>query len=433
MTNANVMLWGTKIGAVTFDETRNLGLFEYDHSFINSGIEVSPVVMPLSRRTYGFPELRKESFHGLPGLLADSLPDKFGNAVINEWLLSQGITPQSFNPVERLCYTGTRGMGALEYVPATGPDADISESIQVSRLVELAAKVLQFRKGLKVNLGTDSLEEIIKVGTSAGGARAKAIIAWNEKTGDIRSGQIAADKGYGYWLMKFGGISGNGDKEGDDSLQYPRIEFAYYLMALRAGIDMSECRLLEENGRAHFMTRRFDRDINTGDKIHMLTLGALAHFDYNVSGEYGYENAAAVMRRLELPYSDIEKLFRRMVFNVLAWNHDDHVKNISFLMNKRGRWSLSPAYDMTYSFNPDGMWTSSHQMTVNGKQRDINLKDLLLSAGDMGIRENRAKTIVSEVITAVKGWEEYARSAGLSEMIFEGIGASLRKSQLQFG
>ena len=433
MTNANVMLWGTKIGAVTFDETRNLGLFEYDHSFINSGIEVSPVVMPLSRRTYGFPELRKESFHGLPGLLADSLPDKFGNAVINEWLISQGRTPQSFNPVERLCYTGTRGMGALEYVPATGPDADISESIQVSRLVELAAKVLQFRKGLKVNLGTDSLEEIIKVGTSAGGARAKAIIAWNEKTGDIRSGQIAADKGYGYWLMKFGGISGNGDKEGDDSLQYPRIEFAYYLMALRAGIDMSECRLLEENGRAHFMTRRFDRDINTGDKIHMLTLGALAHFDYNVSGEYGYENAAAVMRRLELPYSDIEKLFRRMVFNVLAWNHDDHVKNISFLMNKRGRWSLSPAYDMTYSFNPDGMWTSSHQMTVNGKQRDINLKDLLLSAGDMGIRENRAKTIVSEVITAVKGWEEYARSAGLSEMIFEGIGASLRKSQLQFG
>jgi len=433
MTNANVMLWGTKIGAVTFDETRNLGLFEYDHSFINSGIELSPVVMPLSRRTYGFPELRKESFHGLPGLLADSLPDKFGNAVINEWLISQGRTPQSFNPVERLCYTGTRGMGALEYVPATGPDADISESIQVSRLVELAAKVLQFRKGLKVNLGTDSLEEIIKVGTSAGGARAKAIIAWNEKTGDIRSGQIAADKGYGYWLMKFGGISGNGDKEGDDSLQYPRIEFAYYLMALRAGIDMSECRLLEENGRAHFMTRRFDRDINTGDKIHMLTLGALAHFDYNVSGEYGYENAAAVMRRLELPYSDIEKLFRRMVFNVLAWNHDDHVKNISFLMNKRGRWSLSPAYDMTYSFNPDGMWTSSHQMTVNGKQRDINLKDLLLSAGDMGIRENRAKTIVSEVITAVKGWEEYARSAGLSEMIFEGIGASLRKSQLQFG
>lgn len=433
MTNANVMLWGTRIGSVTFDENRNIGLFEYNHSFISSGIEVSPIVMPLSERTYEFPELRKESFHGLPGLLADSLPDKFGNAVINEWLLSQGRTPQSFNPVERLCYTGTRGMGALEYVPVTGPDANISESIQVSRLVELASKVLQFRKGLKVNLETDSLEEIIKVGTSAGGARAKAIIAWNEKTGDIRSGQITADKGYGYWLIKFGGIDGNGDKEGDDNLQYPRIEYAYYLMALKAGIDMSECRLLEENGRAHFMTRRFDRNIKTGEKIHMLTLGALAHFDYNVSGEYGYENAAAIMRRLELPYSDTEKLFRRMVFNVLAWNHDDHVKNISFLMDKRGKWSLSPAYDMTYAYNPEGMWTSTHQMTVNGKQRDIKLKDLIQSAGNMGIRENRAKSIIAEVKTAIEGWEEYALTAKLPEIIFENIGASLRKSQLQFG
>lgn len=433
MTNAIVMLWGTRIGSVIFDENRSIGLFEYSPSFINSGIEVSPIVMPLSERTYEFPELNKESFHGLPGLLADSLPDKFGNAVINEWLSTQGRTPQSFNPVERLCYTGTRGMGALEFFPATGPDSKESESIQVSRLVELAEKVLKFRKGLNINVRTDSLEEIIKVGTSAGGARAKAVIAWNEKTGDIRSGQIPVNKGYGYWLMKFGGISGNGDKEEDDNLQYPRIEYAYYLMATKAGIDMSECRLLEENGRAHFMTRRFDRDVKSGDKIHMLTLGSLAHFDFNLSGQYGYEDAAVVMRKLGLSYQDYERLFRRMVFNVVAWNHDDHVKNISFLMNKKGEWSLSPAYDVTYSYNPNGLWTSSHQMTINGKQQDITLNDLVVSGQMMGIRKKRALFIISEIVTSIGNWEDYAQKAGLPEWIFENIGASLKKSQLQFG
>lgn len=433
MTNAIVMLWGTRIGSVIFDENRSIGLFEYSPSFINSGIEVSPIVMPLSERTYEFPELNKETFHGLPGLLADSLPDKFGNAVINEWLSTRGRTPQSFNPVERLCYTGTRGMGALEFFPATGPDSKESESIQVSRLVELAEKVLKFRKGLNINVRTDSLEEIIKVGTSAGGARAKAVIAWNEKTGDIRSGQIPVNKGYGYWLMKFGGISGNGDKEEDDNLQYPRIEYAYYLMATKAGIDMSECKLLEENGRAHFMTRRFDRDVKSGDKIHMLTLGSLAHFDFNLSGQYAYEDAAVVMRKLGLSYQDYERLFRRMVFNVLAWNHDDHVKNISFLMNKKGEWSLSPAYDVTYSYNPNGLWTSSHQMTINGKQQDITLNDLVVSGQMMGIRKNRALSIISEIVNSISNWEDYAQKAGLPEWIFENIGASLKKSQLQFG
>ncbi len=432
MTAANVVLWGTRIGSVVFDDRRNVGVFEYDEAFRKSGIEVSPIVMPLADRVYEFPGLRPESFHGLPGLLSDSLPDKFGNAVINGWLQSQGRSPESFNPVERLCYTGTRGMGALEYVPAIGPDPKESEKIEVSRLVELATKVLQMRKGLNVNLGTDSLEEIIKVGSSVGGARAKAVIAWNEETGDIRSGQIPADGGYGYWLMKFDGVSGNGDKDGDDAPQFTRIEYAYHLMAAKCGINMTQCRLLEENGRAHFLTRRFDRDERTGGKIHMQTLGALAHFDFNSSGAYGYEDAARIMRRLGLPYSETVQFFRRMVFNVLAWNHDDHVKNISFLMDRRGKWSLSPAYDVTYSYNPAGEWTSSHQMTVNGKQKGIGLKDLIEAGIKMEIKESKARSIVSEVVEGISGWPGFAEKAGLSEAFGKVIGTRLADSEKRF-
>ncbi|MDD7201260.1 MAG: type II toxin-antitoxin system HipA family toxin [Sphaerochaetaceae bacterium] len=432
MTSAYVVLWGTIIGSVVFDERRKIGIFEYDPAFRTSRIEVSPIVMPLSARRYEFPQLRAESFHGLPGLLADSLPDKFGNAVIDAWLAHQGRSPQSFNPVERLCYTGSRGMGALEYVPARGPDPRESQQIEIDRLVELATKVLQARKGMHVVLGTDSLEEIIKVGSSAGGARAKAVIAWNETTGDIRSGQLPAGIGYGNWLMKFDGVDGNGDKDGDDGPQYTRIEYAYYLMALASGIDMSECRLLDEGGRRHFMTRRFDRDMRTGDKIHMQTLGALAHFDFNVSGAYSYEDAARIMRRLRLPYTDMERLFRRMVFNVLAWNHDDHVKNLSFLMDRNGTWSLAPAYDVTYAYKPDSMWVSSHQMTINGKQSDIGLRDLLAAGANMGIRESRARSIVIEVKDGIGGWDGFAKSAGLSMRVAGAIGAKLLESQRRF-
>lgn len=432
MTSAYVVLWGTIIGSVVFDDRRNIGIFEYDPVFRTSGIEVSPLVMPLSARRYEFPQLRTESFHGLPGLLSDSLPDKFGNAVIHAWLENQGRSPESFNPVERLCYTGTRGMGALEYVPARGPDPRESQSIEIDRLVGLATKVLQARKGMHVVLGTDSLEEIIKVGSSAGGARAKAVIAWNEATGDIRSGQLPAASGYGNWLMKFDGVDGNGDKDGDDGPQYTRIEYAYYLMALESGIDMSECRLLADGGRRHFMTRRFDRDVRTGAKIHMQTLGALAHFDFNASGAYSYEDAARVMRRLGLPYTDMERLFRRMVFNVLAWNHDDHVKNLSFLMDRNGRWSLAPAYDVTYSYKPDSMWVGSHQMTVNGKQGDIGLHDLAAAGASMGIRENRARSIVIEVLGGIAGWDGFAKRAGLSEKPAAAIGMRLSESQKRF-
>ena len=419
MTFANVFLWGTKIGSVVYEN--GLGSFEYDKSFLSSGIEVSPIVMPLSERIYAFPELARESFHGLPGLLADSLPDKFGNAVINAWLQSQGRAPESFDPVERLCYTGSRGMGALEYVPAKGPDSSASESMEIARLVRLASDILSSRESLHISAGDNAMQDIIRVGTSAGGARAKAVIAWNESTGDIRSGQIQADTGYGYWLIKFDGIGQNGDKEGADDPQHTRIEYAYYLMAREAGILMEESRLYEENGRYHFMTKRFDRNRETGAKIHMLTLGGMAHFDFNQAGAYSYEQAAQIMRRIRLPNTDIEQFYRRMVFNVLSRNQDDHVKNISFLMDRHGLWRLSPAYDVTYAYNPEGVWTGSHQMTINGRREGFAKQDLLASAKNMGVRKAKAAEIISDVEEIIANWPQFAEEALVSKAVSEAI------------
>lgn len=414
MTTAEVMLWGTKIGTVAFDDNSGLGSFEYDPAFLTSGIEVSPIAMPLSRRVYTFPELARQSFHGLPGLLSDSLPDKFGNAVIDAWLRSRGRSPESFNPVERLCYTGSRGMGALEYVPARGPSATESERIEIDKLVQLASQVLRSRKKMHVSAGENAMQEIIKVGSSAGGARAKAVIAWNEQTGDIRSGQIEAGKGYDYWLMKFDGVSGNGDKEGEDAPQYTRIEYGYYLMASDAGIAMSDCRLYEEQGRFHFMTRRFDREAKTGGKLHMQSLGAIAHFDFNQPGVYSYEQAAQVMRRLRISATEISQFYRRMVFNVLARNQDDHVKNISFLMDRKGIWRLAPAYDVTYAYNPDGMWTGTHQMCINGKRERITRQDLMDAAKHMGIKQAEAEQAIAAVRESLTRWYDFADKANIT-------------------
>lgn len=427
MTTAEVMLWGTKIGTVAFDDNSGLGSFEYDPAFLASGIEVSPIAMPLSRRVYTFPELARQSFHGLPGLLSDSLPDKFGNAVIDAWLRSRGRSPESFNPVERLCYTGSRGMGALEYVPARGPSATESERIEIDKLVQLASQVLRSREKMHVSAGENAMQEIIKVGSSAGGARAKAVIAWNEQTGDIRSGQIEAGKGYDYWLMKFDGVSGNGDKEGEDAPQYTRIEYAYYLMAGDAGIAMSDCRLYEEQGRFHFMTRRFDREAKTGGKLHMQSLGAIAHFDFNQPGVYSYEQAAQVMRRLRISATEISQFYRRMVFNVLARNQDDHVKNISFLMDRKGIWRLAPAYDVTYAYNPDGMWTGTHQMSINGKRDRITRQDLMDAAKHMGIKQAEAEQAIAAVGESLTRWYDFADKANITDRAAHQIAAQFVK------
>ena len=417
---AKVQLWGRTIGAVLLDEGRDVAAFQYDPEFARSGIELSPLSMPASKRVYEFPALPRNTFHGLPGLLADSLPDKFGNALIDAWLATKGRTPESFSAVERLCYTGTRGMGALEFAPVLGPKARKASKIEVDALVRLAGEVLTHRCDLQGHFhraGKEkALRDILSVGTSAGGARAKAVIAWNSTTNEVRSGQIAAGEGFDYWLLKFDGVAGNKDKELEDPKGYGAIEFAYHLMAKAAGITMSECRLLEESGRRHFMTRRFDR-LAGGEKLHMQSLCALAHFDFNSAGAYSYEQALLTIRQLKLPMASVEEQFRRMVFNIVARNQDDHVKNIAFLMNQQGEWSLAPAFDVTYSYNPSGAWTAMHQMTMNGKRDGFTLADFETCAKAAVMKRGRAAAILDEVVAAVEQWPKFAEKAKLTEKL----------------
>jgi serine/threonine-protein kinase HipA len=415
---AEVRLWDRTIGAVSLDDGRDVAAFQYDPQFARSGIGLAPLVMPLSDRVYEFPALPRRTFHGLPGLLADSLPDTFGNALIDAWLATQGRTADNFGPIERLCYTGTRGMGALEFAPTLGPRPRAARSISIDALVQLASDVLTNRNDLQGHFHaagkTKALQDILRVGTSAGGARAKAVIAWNELTNEVRSGQITAGDGFEYWLLKFDGVRGNKDKELDDPTGYGAIEYAYHLMARAAGIQMAECRVLEENGRRHFMTRRFDRRAG-GEKLHMQSLCALAHYDFNQAGAYSYEQALLTIRTLALPMATVEEQFRRMAFNIVARNQDDHVKNIAFLMTKQGQWSLAPAFDVTYSYNPNGAWTGTHQMTLNGKRDGFTLADFVQCARSVQMKRGRAKAILDEVITAVQRWPEFADRAQLSD------------------
>ncbi len=432
-TVAEIKLWGKTIGAVSLEEGTQVASFQYASSFLRSDIKLAPFVMPLSSQVYRFPALPRDSFHGLPGLLADSLPDKFGNALIDAWLAREGRTPASFNAVERLCYTGRRGMGALEFSPAQGPHATKSSKLQVDRLVQLASDVLANRHGLRTALTPgdeeDALKSILQVGTSAGGARAKAVIAWDPKTNEVRSGQVEAPEGFGYWLLKFDGVIGNKDKEMEDPKGFCALEYAYYLMAKAAKITMSECRLFEENGRRHFMTRRFDRASN-GEKLHMQSLGAMRHYDFNSPGAYGYEQAMQTIQELEMSMEVVEEQFRRMVFNVVARNQDDHVKNIAFLMNKQGDWSLAPAFDVTYSYNPTGKWTSQHQMSVNGKHDQFNQGDFEACAATAHMKRGRRTAIVQEVVAAVNRWEEFADEAKLPSSQRDAVRSAFRSDML---
>lgn len=429
MTVAEVTLWGKSIGAVSWDEGAGLAHFEYDPGFIHSGIEVAPLMMPLSKQIYAFPALPQETFHGLPGLLADSLPDDFGNALMNVWLANQGRSPERVTPVERLCYIGSRGMGALEYLPSRGPFTGKSESVDVEALVMLASKILTERNALQGSfdpgLREDALQNILRVGTSTGGARAKAIIAWNQNTNEVRSGQAKAGKGFSYWLLKFDGVSGNRDKELEDPAGYGLIEHAYYHMAKKAGIDMEESRLLTENGRSHFMTRRFDRT-DSGQKMHMQSLCAMEHFDFRKAGAYSYEQVLRTIRKLGMPMSMMEEQFRRMAFNIIGRNQDDHVKNIAFLMDKSGNWSLSPAFDVTYSYNPQGDWTSQHQMSLNGKRDGFTIEDFKACAKNASMQHGRAEDIVRQVQEAVLQWKRFADASAVPPARADGIAKAHR-------
>jgi len=418
VTDARIELWGNTIGAVSWVEDRGLGVFQYVPEFVGSGIEVAPMMMPVREAPYSFPALARETFRGLPGLLSDSLPDKFGNTLIDAWLAAQGRSADSFNPVERLCYTGSRGMGALEYRPVLHGPVTRSRRIALEKLVELANSVLSDRQALNGRIGRDddrrAVEDILRVGTSAGGARAKAIVAWNEQTGEFRSGQVDVEEGFQHWMLKFDGVSNNRDRELADPLGFGRIEYAYSLMANEAGIEMMRCRLHQEGGRAHFMTRRFDRT-DAGAKLHYQSLGALMHFDFNLAGAYAYEQAIQAIKRLGLPLPVVAEQVRRAIFNVIARNQDDHVKNIGFLMNPAGTWRLAPAFDMVYAYNPDGDWTNQHQMTLNGKRRDFTLDDLIAFGESSGIKARQTENMIYDVAAAVRRWPEFADQAGLSD------------------
>lgn len=422
----SVKMWGTTIGYLYQDGMGPVA-FQYDEDFLRSGIEVAPLKMPLSKRTYTFPDLPEKTFHGLPGLVADSLPDKFGNMVIKRFLERQGRSTDELTIIERLCYTGKRGMGALEYAPAVEMWAE-DDKINLDALTKMAADILEEKEEFHVR-GADNdkmIAQLMESASSVGGARAKTLIAWNPATNDIRSGQVAAGEGYEYWLLKFGSIPNNKDKDSSpDQCDYAKVEYAYYLMATAAGINMSECRLLESNGVFHFMTKRFDRADRTGEKLHMQSLCAIAHMDFNSAREYSYEEAFIVMKKLGLPYSDVLQLFKRMVFSDKAKNYDDHTKNIAYIMDKDGIWRLSPAFDMTYAHKKNGEWTHSHQMLINGKAGDILESDLLAVANNAGIRKKDAELVIRQVKEVVSRWEYFASQANVPAETISAIRADI--------
>ena len=419
---ANIKIWDNIVGYLLWREETETATFEYAPEFKRLGLDLSPIEMPISQqRVFAFSNISKETFLGLPGLFADSLPDAYGKALLDRWLASNGR--HFANPVERLCYQGKRSMGALEFEPAPNDYLETSSNIEIDSLVATAREVLNQKEAFSTNMSDtkEALINIIKVGTSAGGQRAKAIIAYNDETKEVRSGQIEAPEGFEHWLLKLDGVT---NRELGDPQHYGKIEYVYYLMAKEAGIEMSECRLLEENGRAHFMTKRFDRQKN--HKIHMQTLCGIAHYDYKMLRAYSYEQAFQVMRRLRLPYNQAEEMYRRMVFNVIARNQDDHTKNISFLMNRAGKWALSPAYDVSWAYNPQGNWTSKHQMSINNKWDEITRADLIATAKNMNIK--RPELIIEQVIDSVNLWYKFAKEYDIPNDTIKEIGDTLQLS-----
>ena len=414
---AKVNMFGMPVGTFRWDDRYEVVRFEYDNSFVGRGLEPSPLTMPVREgRVYSFGDLDKETFKGLPGMLADSLPDTYGRALFDKWLALTGRT--SSNPIETLCILGKRCMGALEFEPAMDIAYDKNAKFEIDSLVNVASEALSQKSSFGVNLNDDkkaAIAEILRLGTSAGGQRAKAIIAYNKATGEVRSGQVEAPSGFDYYLIKLDGVSATaGFKETGN---HGRLEYSFYKLAKACGIKMIECSLIEENGRAHFLTKRFDRE--NGKKIHMQTLCGIAHFDYRLHRAYSYEQAFNVMRALRLSYSEAQEMFRRMVFNVVVRNQDDHTKNISFLMDESGKWRLSPAYDMGYAYNPNGRWTATHQMSINGKFDEITREDLLFFAQQNNIKE--AADIIDETCEVVSHWPEIANDCGVLPEIINTI------------
>jgi serine/threonine-protein kinase HipA len=417
-----IRIWGRRVGAVALDPKLGYYTFEFAPAWRRTGIELAPLTMPVDeRRVFVFPNLGEATFHRLPGMLADALPDDFGNALIDRWMAERGITKREVTALDRLAYMARRGMGALEFKPARGSHSESTAPLEMKSLVENARKLIAGDLDAHAKA---ALAKIIQVGTSAGGARAKAVIAWNPRTNTIRSGQFDAAEGFEHWILKFDGVSRYPDL--GTGADYGRIEYAYYLMAEQAGINMSPCRLLEENGRAHFMTRRFDREVVNGKTIkhHVQTLCAMDHMDFKQRATHAYAQLFMAVRQLNLGNSALEQVFRRMAFNVMARNCDDHTKNFAFRLKQGRSWELAPAYDVTHAYDPKGEWTYQHLMSVNGKFDDITRKDLLVEADRFGVRQpNR---LLTDVRTALKNWPEAAQQARLSDSVIDRIAADFR-------
>ena len=414
---ARVNMFGMPVGTFRWDESYQVARFEYDRSFVGKGLEPSPLMMPVREgRVYSFAGLNRDTYMGLPGMLADSLPDTYGRALFDRWLALTGRI--SGNPVESLCFLGKRCMGALEFEPALELAYDPNQRFEIDALVDVAREAMTRKTSFGTNLTDDTksaIAAILRLGTSAGGQRAKAIIAYNKATGEVRSGQVEAPEGFDYYLIKLDGVSATaGFRETEN---FGRLEYSFYRLARVCGIEMMESSLIEENGRAHFLTRRFDRE--NGRKLHMQTLCGLAHYDYQLKRGYSYEQAFNVMRALHLSYSEAKEVFRRMVFNVAVRNQDDHTKNISFLMGEDGKWRLSPAYDIGYAYNPEGGWTSMHQMSVNGKFEGIGRADLLAFAQANNIKD--ASGVIDEVVDGVAQWPRIAQECDVPKEMVEGI------------
>lgn len=421
---ARVNLYGQPVGTFRWDNNRQLAHFEYADSFIGKGLEPSPILMPVRQgRVYSFSDIGRETFKGLPGMLADSLPDTYGRALFDRWLALTGRS--SGNAVETLCYLGKRCMGALEFEPAMDAPYSPDVRIELDSLVEVASEALSEKEEFGANLEEDkkaATAEIVRLGTSAGGQRAKAIIAYNPLTGEVRSGQIEAPEGFDYYLIKLDGVSAEAGFR--ETQNFGRLEYSFYRLVKECGIEMSDCSLIKENGRAHFLTKRFDRQ--NGEKIHMQTLCGIAHYDYRNPRSYSYEQAFNMMRALRLPYSQAQEMFRRLVFNVVIRNQDDHTKNISFLMDRQGKWTLSPAYDMGFAYNPKGGWTAQHQMSINGKFDDITRQDLLEFAKRNNIKE--ATEIIDRITEVSSRWPLLARECEVPQPMIDAIMPNLKLS-----
>lgn len=421
---ARVNLYGQPVGTFRWDNNRQLAHFEYADSFIGKGLEPSPILMPVRQgRVYSFSDIGRETFKGLPGMLADSLPDTYGRALFDRWLALTGRS--SGNAVETLCYLGKRCMGALEFEPAMDAPYSPDVRIELDSLVEVASEALSKKEEFGANLEEDkkaAIAEIVRLGTSAGGQRAKAIIAYNPLTGEVRSGQIEAPEGFDYYLIKLDGVTAEAGFR--ETQNFGRLEYSFYRLVKECGIEMSDCSLIKENGRAHFLTKRFDRQ--NGEKIHMQTLCGIAHYDYRNPRSYSYEQAFNVMRALRLPYSQAQEMYRRLVFNVVIRNQDDHTKNISFLMDRQGKWTLSPAYDMGFAYNPNGGWTAQHQMSINGKFDDITRQDLLEFAKRNNIKE--ATEIIDRITEVSSRWPLLAMECEVPQPMIDAIMPNLKLS-----